>query len=96
MSKTQSGRFRPRAAFFRGQYLGRQGQDEGRIVALHGLERAQQEIGHLVVEANLPKPGHHRRATYEGDGYTILRHPDTAVVEQALRRLVSLVQVEVA
>jgi hypothetical protein len=84
------------AAFFRGQFLGRQGAgSEGRIVALHGLERAQQEIGHLVVEANLPKLGHHRRATYEGDGYAILRHPDTAVVEQALKRLVSLVQVEV-
>jgi hypothetical protein len=37
-----------------------------------------------------------RHATYEGDGYAILRHPDTAVVEQELKRLVSLVQVEVA
>ncbi|HWN71390.1 MAG TPA: ATP-grasp domain-containing protein [Haliangium sp.] len=83
-------------AFFRGQFLGRPGDGQGRIVALHGLERAQQEIGHLVVEANLPKLGHHKRATYEGDGYAILRHPDTAVVEQALKRLVSLVQVEVA
>lgn len=84
------------AAFFRGQARGKQPPGEGRIVALHGLERAQKEIGHLVVEANLPKLGHHRRATYEGDGYAILRHPDTAVVEQALKRLVSLVQVEVA
>lgn len=84
------------AAFFRGQFLGRPGPGDGRIVALHGLDRAQQEIGHLVVEANLPRLGHHRRATYEGDGYAILRHPDTAVVERALERLVSLVQVEVA
>lgn len=83
-------------AFFRGQFLGKQGDGSGRIVALHGLDRAQQELGHLVVEANLPRLGHHKRATYEGDGYAILRHPDTSVIEQALKRLVSLVQVEVA
>lgn len=89
------------AAFFRGQRLGRTGGvasvgGDGRIVAIHGLERAQREVGELVVEANLPRLGTNRRSTYEGDGYAILRHPDTEVVERALARLVALVQVEVA
>jgi hypothetical protein len=82
------------AAFFRGQHLGRGGG--GRVIAVHGVDRAQQEIGHLVVEANLPELGTARRSSYEGEGYAILRHPDTAVVEKALARLVALVQVEVA
>lgn len=85
-------------AFFRAQTLYRGGGESprtGRIVKLHGLDEAQKEIGHLVVEANLPKLGHHKAATYEGDGYAILRHPDTDVVDKALKRLVSLVQVEV-
>lgn len=83
------------AAYFRGQHFGR-GERTGRVIALHGLDRAQREIGPLVVEADLPVIGRHKRSTYEGDGYAILRHPDTAVVEKALRRLVELVQVEVA
>ncbi|MCG8418386.1 MAG: ATP-grasp domain-containing protein [Proteobacteria bacterium] len=85
-------------AFFRGQSLGRIGErgGAGRIIALRGLDRAQDELGHLVVEANLPKLGRNKQPTYEGDGYAILRHPDTGVVEKALQRLVSLVQVEVA
>ena len=31
---------------------------------------------------------------YEGDGYAIVRHPETAVVEEALKRIVSRVRVE--
>lgn len=86
------------AAFFRGQ-RGRHSRGEraakGRIIKLHGVDRAQRELGHLVVEANLPELGAPRRASYEGDGYAIVRHPDTSVVEHALERLVALVQVEV-
>jgi hypothetical protein len=82
------------AAFFRGQPMGR-GSGSG-IIAIHGLDRAQREIGHLVVEANLPEIGTQKRTSYEGEGYAILRHPDTEVVERALARLVALVQVEVA
>lgn len=87
------------AAFFRGQYLGRHRGESGgagRIVAMHGLDQAQKELGHLVVEASLPRLGEAKRSTYEGEGHAILRHPETRVVEDALKRLVSLVQVEVA
>jgi formate-dependent phosphoribosylglycinamide formyltransferase (GAR transformylase) len=76
------------AAFFRGQGEG------SRVVRLHGIEQAQAELGHLVVEAKLPTPGQPKARTYEGEGYAVVRHPETAVVEQAIRRLVSLVRVE--
>lgn len=76
------------AAFFRGQGPG------SRVVRLHGIEQAQAELGHLVVEAKLPQPGQPRARTYEGEGYAIVRHPETSVVERAIRRLVSLVRVE--
>ena len=42
----------------------------------------------------LPEIGQPPAATYEGDGYIILRHPETAVVERAIRRVVELVHVE--
>ncbi|MEX1367145.1 MAG: ATP-grasp domain-containing protein [Nannocystaceae bacterium] len=77
------------AAFFRGQGVG------NRVVRLHGIEQAQAELGHLVVEAKLPAAGQPKARGYEGEGYAIVRHEDTAVVEQAVRRLVSLVRVEV-
>jgi biotin carboxylase len=70
------------------------GQGSGRVVAVHGLDRAQAELGPLVVEAKLPRPGQTPSGSYEGEGYVILRHPETAVVERALHRLVSLVRVE--
>jgi phosphoribosylaminoimidazole carboxylase (NCAIR synthetase) len=70
------------------------GQGEGRVAAIQGLEAAQRELGPLVVEARLPRIGQPTSGTYDGDGYVIIRHPDTAVVEKALQRLVSLVRVE--
>ena len=70
------------------------GQGSGRVKAVHGLEQAQRELGELVVEAKLPQPGQTPSGSYEGEGYVILRHPETEVVERALHRLVSLVRVE--
>ncbi len=71
------------------------GQGEGRVRAVHGLEAAQ-EIAPLVVESRLPRPGQPRGSGYEGDGYVIVRHPETAVVERALSRIVSVIRVELA
>ncbi len=41
----------------------------------------------------MPRPGQPAAGTYEGEGYVILRHPDTRVVEDGLRKLVSTVRV---
>lgn len=76
------------AAFLRGQGAGQ------RVRAVRGLATAQREIGELVVETNLPRLGQPVSSSYEGEGYVILRHRETAVVEQALKRLITLVKVE--
>jgi hypothetical protein len=70
------------------------GQGDGRVTAVRGLDEAQREVGPLVVDVKLPALGQPRGATYEGEGYVILRHPETAVVERALMRVVSLIRVE--
>ncbi len=72
------------------------GQGAGRVKAIHGLDRAQQELGGLVAEVRLPQPGQAPSGTYEGEGYVVLRHPDTETVRRGLHRLVSLVRVELA
>ncbi len=70
------------------------GQGEGRVRAVHGIEEVVRSIGPLVVEARLPESGQHARHGYEGEGYVIVRHPDTAVVERALTTIVSHLRVE--
>lgn len=80
-------RFAVGAAYLRGQ-------GRGKVANVSGLEQAQQEMGSLVVDAQLPKAGQVSKTGYEGDGHVILRHEETEVVKRALERLVSLVRVE--
>jgi hypothetical protein len=70
------------------------GQGKGRVRAVHGADQLQRELGHLVVEAKLPQPGQQASSSYEGEGYVIVRDPDTDVVRDALRRIVSGIKVE--
>jgi biotin carboxylase len=79
------------AAYVRGH---QGGQSRGRVKGILGLDVAQRELGPLVVEAKLPQVGETQKGGYEGAGYVILRHPETRVVEQALRRAVELIRVE--
>jgi len=75
-------------AFFRGQGLG------GQIRRVHGLAEAQAKAGGLVVETKLPRVGAAPSSSYEGDGWAIVRHPQTEVVQEALQHLVANVRVE--
>ncbi len=90
------GRFDPPARRFAAGAVFLRGQGGGRVKAIHGLDAAQRELGELVVEARLPRPRQPASGTYEGEGYVLLRHPETAVVLRALERLLSLVRVEMA
>ena len=70
------------------------GQGRGHVLAVHGLDSLPREVSSLVVESRLPEPGQMSSDSYEGDGYVILRHPDTAVVTDAMRNLITSVRVE--
>jgi len=70
------------------------GQGQGRVVALHGLEEIQRELGPLIVETKLPRIGQVPTGAYDGEGFVILRHPKTEVVERGLQQLVSTIRVE--
>ncbi len=77
------------AAYFRGQ-------GKGRVSRITGLDEAQRRFGALVMESKLPREGQEQSGSYEGEGYVIVRHEDSGVVERALREIVSLVRVELA
>lgn len=75
-----------------GAYL--RGQGMGQVTRLEGLEELQREMGDLIVEANLPRVGQSKASSYEGEGFVILRHPDTEVVAEGLQRVVSTIKVQ--
>jgi hypothetical protein len=70
------------------------GMGRGRVRAVHGVEEVQRQVGHLVVESRLPRPGQPAASDYLGEGYVTVRDADTEVVRDALRRIVSGVRVE--
>jgi hypothetical protein len=63
------------------------------VTALEGLDVVARELGTLVTDYRLPTPGQQPSGSYEGEGFIVLRHPETEVVVRALRRLVSTLRV---
>ena len=70
------------------------GVGHGRVVRVSGVEQANERLGHLVVESRLPVRGAFRSDSYEGDGYVIVRDPDTEVVKAAAKTVIETIQIE--
>jgi hypothetical protein len=87
-------RFEPRERRYAAGTVYLRGMGRGRVRAVHGADELQRELGHLVVESRLPQPGQPASTTYEGEGYVIVRDPDTAVVREAVHRIVTRLRVE--
>src|SRR5919107_2076514 len=64
------------------------GTGHGRVREVTGLEEVGRQVGHLVVESRLPQPGQPASSEYTGEGYVMVRDPDTGVVNEALDRIV--------
>jgi hypothetical protein len=60
---------------------------------VNGLAEAQEKVGALVIDRKLPRVGQARGPGYEGEGWAIVRAPDTRAVLDALRVLVTTVRV---
>src|SRR5688572_1793908 len=72
------------------------GQGGGRVARVNGVEALQKELGEVVVQGRIPRPGQPKSESYEGEGYVIVRHAETDVVRAALQRAVELLHVEMA
>jgi hypothetical protein len=72
------------------------GQGTGRIAAVDGLAEVERQLGPLICDFRLPVAGQEPTGSYEGEGFIVLRHPETAVVERALRLVVDTVRVRLA
>jgi len=69
------------------------GTGAGRVEHVEGVESVSRQVGPLLVESRLPRVGATKSATYTGDGYITVRHPDTGVVEEALGWIAQTVQI---
>ena len=87
-------RFEPPARDFSAGAAYLRGMGEGRVRFVRGLDTIRRELGEIMVECSWPEPGSVQPPGYEGAGYVIFRHRDTGVVENALRRTVEVVRVE--
>jgi hypothetical protein len=88
------GRFTPHPRRFAAGAAFLRGQGRGRVKAVRGLEEISRELGALVVEARMPREAQAPSGGYEGEGYVIVRHPETSVVKDALMKIVTRVRVE--
>ncbi len=69
------------------------GQGNGRVTGVEGLEEIRSKYNDIITDIRIPRIGQEKSASYEGEGFVILRHPDTVVVERALEEIVNTVKV---
>ncbi len=67
------------------------GAGRGLVERVDGIEVVKHHVGELVVDARWPQVGAAKSATYTGDGYVTVRHPETHVVEEALQLIAETV-----
>jgi biotin carboxylase len=80
-------RYAAGCAFLRGQGPGRA------ITEVHGVDEVRAKLGDVLVEGRLPRVGQPRQSTYEGEGWLLVRHPTTQGAIDALRTVVTGIQV---
>lgn len=68
--------------------------DGQQVVRVAGWERLREELGDTIVEAAIPVVGQARSGSPDAQGYIMLRHAETAVVDAALERIANEVRVE--
>jgi carbamoylphosphate synthase large subunit len=69
------------------------GQGSGLVRQTTGFEKIHHDLGSLITDCRLPEYGQKPTGSYEGEGFVIVRHPETKVVEDALLHVVSTVRV---
>ncbi|HUR30797.1 MAG TPA: ATP-grasp domain-containing protein [Saprospiraceae bacterium] len=69
------------------------GPGQGRVTHVTGIEEVRSEFNDIITDIRLPKKGQDKAVIYEGEGFIIVRHRDSVVVENALEEIVKTVRV---
>lgn len=63
------------------------------VRAVQGIAAMRRLVGNLICAEKLPQPGQPRSQHYEGDGFVVVRHPDTQGVVAAMKTILDNVKV---
>lgn len=69
------------------------GMGQGRITSVTGVRQIHEQFGDIVAEARLPQLGAMKADSYEGDGFVVVSHERTDVVQKALATIIQTVKV---
>lgn len=72
------------------------GMGQGRVTSVTGVHEVHEAVGKYVAEARLPKLGAMKADSYEGDGFIVVRHERTDVVQEALKTIIGTIRVHYA
>ena len=72
------------------------GMGRGRVASVTGIKEIHQQLGPSIVEAKLPDIGAPKNDSYEGEGYIVVRDPNTEVVKKMLQTIIKTVRVSYA
>ncbi len=69
------------------------GQGKGCVTSVEGMDAIRSKYNDIITDIRIPKPGQEASPSYEGEGFIILRHMNTNIVEEALKDIVDNVKV---
>ncbi|MEM7518054.1 MAG: ATP-grasp domain-containing protein, partial [Planctomycetota bacterium] len=70
------------------------GQGDGVVKEVHGVRETAEQVQGLLCDVKLPRKGEPQAASYEGQGYVLLRHEDTDVLMDAMKSVLKTLRVE--
>jgi hypothetical protein len=69
------------------------GVGDGHVSHVEGYEAVRSRYNDIITDLRVPQKGQPKSQSYEGEGFVILRHPQTRVVENALADIAKNVRV---
>ena len=69
------------------------GSGSGHVTRVEGMDTIRSKYEDIITDIRIPKPGQEKSQSYEGEGFVILRHEDSEVVENALLDIVETVKI---
>lgn len=67
-----------------------------RVKSVVGVQKVFDELGRYITDYRIPQPGQAAAISYEGEGFIIVRHPETRVVDEMLEFIINNIRVELA
>ncbi len=69
------------------------GMGRGRVTGATGFAEIKRQLGTSIVEAKIPSVGDPKSDSYEGDGYIVVRDPNTEVVKDLLKTIIKTIKI---